>query len=837
MGLWLFRAHLAGEGTFIGDSDRLNAFLNVLVHETGSLHHGRLPAWNDSMFMGFNVYSLHYTFPNPLTYMTYLAVSYWPSELFWIAGVVSCGLLILAGWVAYAFIKDTCADAFCAFVGAALYEFSALSVLRISQNDMSVAVLILLPLILLFLRRSGRTSPAKCLLALSALLASLLYFTFLQEAAYGLILCGVYALYRTLWMRRWRPALVFAAACAAAITVAMPRLYTVGRDFGMVERVAPGYDPKQFEEAYKLVGTRPREFLRWLDDGIFGRFPGEAAALGNGVNLHEGLLLYTSTFAALLVLWGLIRFWGEWLRLPRFKDEDAPFHLWFLAVVFLVVLAKPSWHVLYVLFMKVDFTHARIVVAGLLPFCTLVAILLRDLRGSTGPEGWTRGHARMLGLGAMGAVAILLAMNGAAHRVGELARVPLDGPPSDLGWANLQLLIFGTAPGVPTAPATVITERTWLRAGALLQIEYAAIVFALLVLGMWVSRRREPVRWALGYCLGFLMVFQGIAYADFQINGPHTRGEVPFRSNNLLTAKSDEFRVPSAQARSSLRHRLETDRYRTVVICDPTEFPAFCAPHLSQFWELRLVDGYMSGIPSRLVRLPWPDGAVSPRAISFASGDALPWPTLSFLNVKYAVEVNGAFYKNRVAEGDGARRDATPSDVKILENPLPVAPRQFFAAAVEPVDGPEGAARRLFPAGSSGAPPLDVRRQSVVEGFPSARRFSVEGSLVARYDGDEVEVTVDPATEARFLVLNELYHPGWRAYAGETELRVYPTNVVMRGVVVPPGASQITLRFVPFFRSETALLFLAAGGCLLLGSWWGLRHLARGPRGGGSDGR
>jgi hypothetical protein len=832
MGLWLFRMHLLGDSTFIGDSDRLNTFLNIRKFEVDSIQRlGRVPAWNDLMFLGFGTFGLHYMLvsADPIAYLEAL----FPIQhLFRVSGFVSCGFLVLSGWVAFWFMKDTCGDSFSSLVGAGLYSLSAFSILRISQVDNAFSVLICLPAGLLFLRRVGVGRTGWCLVGLSVTIAYLLLFTFLQEVAYGLILLAAYAVFRSLWLRSLRPALVYGSSLVVAIIASLPRLYTVSRDFALLQRSALGYELRDFETTYRLLGTRPREWLRWFDDGIFGRFPEEAASLGNGINLHEGLLLYTSTFAALLVVWGAIRFRGEWFRLPRFKDEDAPFHLWFLILVGVVVLAKPAWQTLYVLFQKVDFTHARIVVAGLLPFCTLVAILMRDLRPSPATEIQSGVRAWVVALSFVGAASILLVIDCLVQRVGDVTRVPLNASLGDLARMSLLLLVFGTVPGVPVTSATVITENTWLRAGGLLQVECGAVVFAMLVMGIWVGRKRQRMTGVLWYCLGFLMLLQGIAYADAQLNGEHTRRKVPFQGNNLLTARADEFRPPGSDVMSAFHARLEANEYRTALVCGPSEFPAFCAPHLSQFWRLRVAEGYMSGVPMRLAQLPWPEEVLGPRSLSFASMETLPWSILSLLNVKYALAVNAAFYENRVSDRAVGQRGVEPLDVAIRENPLPVVPRQFFTASVEPVGSVHDAIRLLFSREPSKELALEVRRNSLVEGYPSRERFSVNGTIRARYRGDTVEVAFDAAKEPRFLVLNELYHPDWRAYAGEVELPVYATNVVMRGIVVPPGESQIVLRFTPVLRIGLGLLCLATAGSAGFLAGWGLsRYDSRGAKG------
>jgi uncharacterized membrane protein YfhO len=58
--------------------------------------------------------------------------------------------------------------------------------------------------------------------------------------------------------------------------------------------------------------------------------------------------------------------------------------------------------------------------------------------------------------------------------------------------------------------------------------------------------------------------------------------------------------------------------------------------------------------------------------------------------------------------------------------------------------------------------------------------------------------------EQRFLVLNEMYARGWTARTAGQDLAIYPTNVVMRGVVIPPGAGQVTFEYQSFLSFAAA---------------------------------
>ena len=63
-------------------------------------------------------------------------------------------------------------------------------------------------------------------------------------------------------------------------------------------------------------------------------------------------------------------------------------------------------------------------------------------------------------------------------------------------------------------------------------------------------------------------------------------------------------------------------------------------------------------------------------------------------------------------------------------------------------------------------------------------------------------------------MLNDLYFPGWHAEVGGAEIPIFPTNAVMRGVLVPAGATHVRFRFVT--RSDAPGAWAFHGGALLL---------------------
>jgi hypothetical protein len=99
----------------------------------------------------------------------------------------------------------------------------------------------------------------------------------------------------------------------------------------------------------------------------------------------------------------------------------------------------------------------------------------------------------------------------------------------------------------------------------------------------------------------------------------------------------------------------------------------------------------------------------------------------------------------------------------------------------------------------------------------------------AAVDPESVAVVVDEVTPERlrielgphgpgWLVLSEVYFPGWKARVGGTELPVARVDSILRGVPLEGGEQRVDLRFEP----ESLRLGAAISGCALaaMTCWW-----------------
>lgn len=803
----VYRDHLTGRSLFLGNFDRLGSFLNTLLVQAEGWRTGHFSAWDDTMLMGRNIFALPFTYPNLLNWL----VSVFPrSDFYWIAGDISIGLLVLAGWSAYLFIQDFVPDRFAAFVGAALYQFSALAVLKVSQNDMSFAVLIQLPVLLWLVRGLSTENWRWRYVALCLVLAHLIFFCFLQKVAYALLLLGIYTCYLAASRRSLGLFAVVVAAGMTAVIAAFPRVYGIAQEMGQLQRqIGPNVDMHNFDAVYPWQNISTVDALRWFNDGLFGRYFGEKNALNNSINITEGMLMFTGTLVPFLLLAGLFRWDGRWFAIFRRGHRELLLFYGVIALVFAVILSKDVYHIFFDLFLRMDFTHSRIVIAGIPLICALVATRLAQFRPNLPPCP----PVRRLGIAAGGfAIAAGLQIFLQRWPLRHSLEVPLALTNS---WADLGHLLGAATSRLAGAAVPAWTNQgrvlAWLLPSAVSQVLLSALFAAFFLGGLW-AVRRQPAWRQLGYLsLGFFLVAGSWNFANFQVNGVQVHTVRPFADSNSYAAAPGEFHLPSRRELASVRARLEADAYRTVPFASTEQLPLFSEPHLGALWQLRQVGGYSSGLPQRLAALPWPPVALGLRTLtfgSFATAGSLPWHLLAFLNVKYAVKATQAFYKN-LPDASGV------PPLEITASPYPVVPRVFLARHARVVPDREAARSAITFGSGAEAQFIDPVAETVVEAPVPLAGLDGDGDVRSVFAGDLIELDLPPSLRPRLVVLNELYHPSWVAVAQGRRLPVIPANLVMRAVVVPPGIGHVEMRFEPFCRTRNVLIF--AAGALAFG--------------------
>ncbi len=203
-------------------------------------------------------------------------------------------------------------------------------------------------------------------------------------------------------------------------------------------------------------------------------------------------------------------------------------------------------------------------------------------------------------------------------------------------------------------------------------------------------------------------------------------------------------------------------------------------------------------------------------------------PILNSLNVRYLFVPAGTNPK----VGAGFHQVYANAQVRIYKNSL-AYPRAFFAESVRGVTDAS-----------------EVRRAVTADGFDGRRLALVESekapALPVPAGGDRVTVTARAANRIslasetatpRFLVLSEMYAPGWHAKVDGADTAIFRTNYLFRGVVVPAGRHTVIFVYRPLsilIGAGVSALALAAAALLLLAGRRRRLRSASTPPGAGS---
>jgi len=107
------------------------------------------------------------------------------------------------------------------------------------------------------------------------------------------------------------------------------------------------------------------------------------------------------------------------------------------------------------------------------------------------------------------------------------------------------------------------------------------------------------------------------------------------------------------------------------------------------------------------------------------------------------------------------------------------------------------------PPGGSGGTPIAAfaAPATVAAGTPalfdaSASQAADGSARILRYTNTEIDIDVD-APDGGFLVVNDVWHPWWRADADGQPVDILRANVLFRAVQVGPGTHRVHFAFEP----------------------------------------
>ena len=184
------------------------------------------------------------------------------------------------------------------------------------------------------------------------------------------------------------------------------------------------------------------------------------------------------------------------------------------------------------------------------------------------------------------------------------------------------------------------------------------------------------------------------------------------------------------------------------------------------------VEGFSVTVP------PFPDE----KNLSQAHRDAIPnLKLLGLLNVRYLVaafDIRGVELIERARFGE----------IRVFENQQAL-PRAFVVGEVEPVRDEAESLARL--------PEIDPRRTALVEKGPSFNDgVAFQEAPVLLYTPNRIELEVNLSAPG-FLVLSEVWYPGWQATDNDRPLPIYKADHILRGLYLERGAHRVAFTYRP----------------------------------------
>lgn len=117
-------------------------------------------------------------------------------------------------------------------------------------------------------------------------------------------------------------------------------------------------------------------------------------------------------------------------------------------------------------------------------------------------------------------------------------------------------------------------------------------------------------------------------------------------------------------------------------------------------------------------------------------------------------------------------------DTRVYENKN-VLPRAFFVTMVKSSSSQNESIEFLLD------PSHDIRKEAVVNNFAD-KSFSLGEARIVWYQPNKVAIQTQNNAEG-FLVLSDIYYPTWHVQIDGKESKIYLSDFIFRGIVVPPG--------------------------------------------------
>jgi len=171
---------------------------------------------------------------------------------------------------------------------------------------------------------------------------------------------------------------------------------------------------------------------------------------------------------------------------------------------------------------------------------------------------------------------------------------------------------------------------------------------------------------------------------------------------------------------------------------------------------------------------------------------------LDILNVKYLVSNNPLSFNNYELIAHYRRQSlfyfywgVLPVDIFVYKNKFFVE-RAFYVDNVIGVKNESEAIEKIHE--------TDLRETAVVlgakEGFVHIEHGKNNSIEIQKVVSGYLDIDTSVEDE-QFLVISEIWHPGWKAYLDGKEVPIYRTDLTLMGILVPPGTHSLMMEFMP----------------------------------------
>jgi hypothetical protein len=321
------------------------------------------------------------------------------------------------------------------------------------------------------------------------------------------------------------------------------------------------------------------------------------------------------------------------------------------------------------------------------------------------------------------------------------------------------------------------------------------VVLAALAVAVLVLARRLDARWPVG-AVALIAAFMALDLA--WNNAPHESTALPAERFEALRQDTGDETVRLIEAR--LAAAAAPDRRDRVELIG-----------IDYHWQnLSLVHGFDHVFGHNPLRL---------RAFKQATGvaDTIAIPSQRTFSPLYPS------YRSAFADLLGVRVVATGVPVEEIDSSLRPGDLDFIARTRDAYvyENPRALPRVMLLTDwrladfdellRSGWPAVDPRQVVLLEHAPAgfargtAAASPAGSAQLVRYANTEVAVEVD-APSGGILLLNDVWHPWWRATVDGADTEILKANVIFRAVVCPRGRHLVRFAFHPFAGALTEIV-------------------------------